>query len=142
MFDRSAISPFSRTTKAVALFFGMQIFILLYVGIAIPVLISGLWPENLMGMDGANMVRNASPFTLGGVYVLLGLTIVSFVLLVKRSAWVFLTYTLAVVGHAAVWVSNTTNPYYHGEIGFFIFMIEVPAGILLAWDFRPKVQPA
>ena len=121
--------------------FALHTFILLYLAIAIPVLASGLWPENLFGLDGTNMVRHASSFKIGGLYVLLGLTIISLVLLLRRSSWVFVTYTLAVVGHAAVWVSNMDNPYYNGEAGYLIFMVEVPAGILLALDFRAKAQP-
>ncbi|WP_300531777.1 hypothetical protein [Maricaulis sp.] len=136
--NRSAISPYSRTTTVVAFFLGLQTFVLLFLVSAILVLKTGIWPENYFGLDGANIVRHSSSFTLNGTFILLGVTITSLVLLIRRSPWVFATYTVAVVGHAAVWVSNLSNPYYHGEIGFIIFMIEVPAGILLAWDFRPK----
>lgn len=79
----------------------------------------------ILNIDISNAVRVADPFVIAAAYMVgVGLA-VGLYFATRRSRWTIVPVMLAYLTHVSLWVMNTSNPYYKGEGGYGMIIVEV-----------------
>ena len=92
--------------------------------------LSGHGPEVWLGLDLGNVTREAPLHIYALFFTQIALFCVAFLVLVRRRRAALWWFAAGAVTHAAMWLSMTTSPYYAGEFGYGVLVIE--AAITLA----------
>lgn len=79
----------------------------------------------LLNIDISNAVRVADPLVIAAVYLVGAGLAVGLYMAIQRSRWTLLPVMLAYLTHVSLWVLNTSNPYYKGEGGYGMIIVEV-----------------
>lgn len=79
----------------------------------------------LLDIDISNAVRVADPVVIAAVYLVGAGLAVGLYMAIRRSRWTLLPVMLAYLTHVSLWVLNTSNPYYKGEGGYGMIIVEV-----------------
>lgn len=123
----SATSPLNKGPEwrvAIILLSLQLAYIALWV-VAISSVLLGDADIRLLNIDISNAVRVADPLVIVAVYLVGTGLVIGLALAVRRSRWTLLPVMMAYLTHVSLWVLNTSNPYYKGEGGYGMIIVEV-----------------
>ena len=123
----SAISPLNKGPEwrvAIILLSLQLAYVALWL-VAISSVLLGDADIRILDIDISNAVRVADPLVIVAVYLVEAGLAVGLYMAIRRSRWTLLPVMLAYLTHVSLWVLNTSNPYYKGEGGYGMIIVEV-----------------